>query len=806
MSKNKLNNILISPLNKGFTLVYFNNKYDLWYEDDIVSTIEDVKKPTKRLSNKFLKTTFPKFKDNNETKLPKKIIRLYDVIIENAPNGSDGFRIFKDLFISLIVERKKTIENLNNASDKIKNTYSYIEETSSEKPTDAILKLLQSNYQNSIDKINNGETKTIYIDCEVLKKYTAEINDNSESLYSLLERKPETIIKDFEDVLEALLNIDIKEYYIKFDYNGKETKMNDLLSDKIGTFIKSTAVVKGLYEIKPILQTAVFECRGCARHHEVKQINIGNITEPSLCSECGGRSFKLLDGESSYYNSRKALLEEPLEDLGNKTNPRNMVTILTGDGDFINRADYGDRVEITGILSNYRDSKTNEFNFYINDYNIKKIGDVDMIITEDEKKQIIELSKDEHIFEKLTNSVAPDLLIPGEVKQMTVCSLVGGGEVSKGRSEIHFILITNPGWAKTDLFDWIGSTAEKCIRTSGASSSGVGLTAAIDKDPITGQNVLKAGALVLASNGICISDEMDKYNKKDFGILNNIVEHGKEDFNKAGVHETLYSKPTFIAGANFKYEQYDKYKPMKEQIVFPPSFLSRMDGLFVFTENINDDRIADRILERYTGVERKPVENEIEHDLLKKYLHYAKHNFNPILTPDAQKLAKEYANKVNEFLESTDNGDIVEFTYPRFINSIARISGAIAKIHFRDEIITEDVEKVIKIKNYCFKLMGFDIENMTVDEETVGGETTSNKREQYQTIFNIIIEEKEKGENDEGVYIGGYGVPRQFIISEFMNLTGLSENTCNGNLSKLYKENKLSKKNYGKNTYYDIIQ
>lgn len=803
MTAKELDKILISPLISGFTLVYFENDYNLWFEDTIVKTISDVKKPTKKLSNKLL-IGFPQFK-RNEKDFSKEIIEIYNTILENMSNGDDGFKILKDLFITL-TDKKKKLENLDNATDKIKNTYvKYdIEETSSELPNEAITKLLKDNYKNSIDNINNCKTKTIYIDCDILKKYKVIFGEETnESLYTLLERKPLEIIEIFENILDTLLNKDIDEYYIKFDYNGEETKINDLLSDKIGSLIKSTGVVKGLYKITPVIKTGVFECRGCMRLHEEKQLSSGGIIEPNMCNECGGRSFRLLQDESSYYNSRKILLEEPIEDLGNKTNPRNIIAVLTGDGDFINKVNVGDRVKITGILTNYRDEKTGDFNFYIDGNNIEKIGDIEIMISDDEEKQIIELSKDEHIFEKLTNSTAPSLMLDKELIQALLCSIVGGGTVTNGRNEIHSLLISNPGLAKTDVFEWINKSVEKCIVTSGANSSGVGLTGAIDKDAITGQNVLKAGALVLASGGICIGDELDKLNKYEFGKLNGMIENGKQRFDKGGIHETLYCKSTFIGGANPKYERFDKYKSLKEQIVFPASFLSRMDFIFIFQDDPSEE-VADLVLDRYTGIEIKPKENEIEHDLLKKYLYYAKHNFKPVLTKDAKKVARSYVKDVKQFMKENDTRDIVEFTFSRFVNSIARISGAIAKLHLRNEITKDDVEKAIKLKNYCFKLMGFNIEDGTVDKQIVNGETSPNKMEQYQTIFNIINEEKEKEENEDGVYLVGYGVSKQFIKSRFIELMKLSERTCENVLDNLYDDNKLVKNKYGRYMYYDI--
>lgn len=72
------------------------------------------------------------------------------------------------------------------------------------------------------------------------------------------------------------------------------------------------------------------------------------------------------------------------------------------------------------------------------------------------------------------------------------------------------LLCGDPGTAKSQFLKYIEKVSSRAIFTTGQGASAVGLTAYVQRHPVSREWTLEAGALVLADRGVCLIDEFDK--------------------------------------------------------------------------------------------------------------------------------------------------------------------------------------------------------------------------------------------------------------------------------------------------------
>ena len=605
------------------------------------------------------------------------------------------------------------------------------------------------------------DERTLNVDYTTLEIFDPDLAD-------LLIEKPEEVINSAKI---AIKNIDplVKDadLNIRFEHLSNIIPLKTLLSKYIGTFVAADGIVRKTDEIRPRIETGVFECRGCMRLHEVEQTSANHIIEPSLCSECGGRSFRLLQEESKYVDTQTARMQEPLENLSGGTEPKQMLMIL--EDDLVDKLNPGDKVRITGTLKTFREERSGKFKNYIYVNHIEALEQEfeELHLSEEDEEEILELSKDPHIYEKIIKSTAPSIKGYRDVKEAIALQLFGGAskqleDETKLRGDIHILIVGDPGIGKSQILKYVSRLAPRSIYTSGKGTTGAGLTAAAVRDELGGWS-LEAGALVLGDQGNVCVDELDKMRSEDRSALHEALEQQTVSIAKAGIMATLNSRCSVLAAANPKFGRFDRYKILAEQIDLPAPIISRFDLIFVIEDKPSrekDSELAEHILKTH---QFNTVDYEIEPELLRKYIAYARKNVNPRLTEDANNVLKEFY--VSTRNSNPEEQGAVPIT-ARQLEAIIRLSEASAKIKLKETVEREDAEKAVRLQMACLKEVGVDPETGEIDSDIVSGGTPKSDRDKIKLVTEEIkqLEEEYNGE-----------APLNVILSNMSDKYGVSE-------------------------------
>lgn len=445
------------------------------------------------------------------------------------------------------------------------------------------------------------------------KRSTTDQDDNSEIEPSRQDTVPAALTRRFSLFIKPLTSSNL-------------ISVRQLSASLVGSLIRLKGIVTRIGEVRPLLTVGTYTCEQCGFevYQEVGTTNFSPLPAcpTPQCAQAGSRGQLTLQTRGSrFLKFQEGRIQELADQVPVGHIPRSTSIVMTSDlcrlvhpgehvilsGIFMPRPYTGFKAIRAGLLTDTYIYATHVELIKSNSHSSTNVSD-----------DVIEQIKSHDPYGRLASSIAPEIFGHIDIKKALLLLMVGGVTRSmedgmRIRGDINICLMGDPGVAKSQLLKWICGAAPRAVYTTGRGSSGVGLTAAVSKDPVTGEMILEGGALVLADHGICCIDEFDKMDDSDRTAIHEVMEQQTISISKAGITTTLNARTSILAAANPLHGRYNPRKSPRDNINLPPALLSRFDLLFLVLDlpnRENDERLAEHICYVHRTKEAPSVSKE----------------------------------------------------------------------------------------------------------------------------------------------------------------------------------------------------
>ena len=587
------------------------------------------------------------------------------------------------------------------------------------------------------------ENNVIFLDFIQLTEFSNKLSDE-------ILTNPEETLQIVEQAIEQSGLIENARVRLINLPKVQDIKIRNIRSRHLNELVVVEGIIRQASDVRPQVVNAKFECPSCGTVISVLQME-KKFREPSRCS-CGRRGgFKLISKEM--VDTQRLVIEESPESLTGGEQPKRINVFVKEDlvePKMEEKTTPGSRVKVIGVLKEVpvplsTGGLSTRFELALEANNIIPLEETfeELDINEEDEKQILELSEDPEVYNKLAKSIAPSIWGYDEIKRSLVLQLFSGVEKlradgSKSRGDIHILLVGDPGVAKSVTLGFMANISPKGRYVVGKSASGAGLTATVVRDEYLKGWSLEAGAMVLANKGLVCIDELEKMDPQDRSAMHEAMEQQSVTISKANVQATLRAQTSVLAAANPKFGRFDPYQSIAQQIDLPPTLINRFDIIFTLRDlpdRSKDEQIATHVLHEHSIESQSML---IPRELFRKYVAYAKQRVHPELSKEAiEELKNFYVELRNRPISSESAMRPIPIS-ARQLQALIRMSEASAKLRLSDKVSREDAKQAIEIMKYYLMQVGYDYESQQFDIDRISTGIPTSQRAKIITVRDTI--------------------------------------------------------------------
>ncbi|KRX54567.1 DNA helicase MCM8 [Trichinella sp. T9] len=548
----------------------------------------------------------------------------------------------------------------------------------------------------------------------------------------LADRAEQLLHGDAVQFVQMVPKINARLYNLE-----KLTNIRELDFTDCGRLVSVVGVVIKAATVEPKCTACGFQCQSCGFRFQALLVD-GLFSTPTRCpsvsGECRGRVFEPLvdtvETLTETVDCQLIRLQELLPPGGNSATgtasliPKTIDCELTDD--LVSTCSPGSVITLTGVVRVRKNEEARrrgqcQYFLYLHANSVIQKEDLfgvaaaSISFSSSEARlaamsAVGELMGDRNLFSRLVASLCPTIYGHEAVKAGLVLALFGGATPSQQhstiRSNIHALLVGDPGLGKTHLLQACADLSSRGVYVCASTTTAAGLTVTMGRG-VDGDATVEAGALVLANDGCCCIDEFDKLHSHQQCLLE-AMEQQELSVCKAGARCQFSARVSVVAACNPAKGHYEPRLSLTANVNVGPALLSRFDLIFLLVDK--PDQQADRRLSEHVLAIRRPHSarltdrlaapdpiGAVPAPLFRQYVAFARQ------TVPAPKLSRAACRLLLAFFRRQFD-QTVQVRTPvgvRQMESLIRLTQARAKCQLRSEATEQDAADVLEIVGHC---------------------------------------------------------------------------------------------------------